>query len=265
MRIASLQPSVTLTLAALGQLDLICACTKYCIEAMPALAARALPVLHDSWTASTDQIRACAPDLVIASVPYRMESLAAILRAGLPVLALAPHSLAEVYADIRLIAKVSDARERGEEVIATMRDAVARAKALTAGLPTLSVYCEEWGKPMIHSQAWVAELIEAAGGTFVGQPGAHTTADEIAAADPDVLLFGWCGAGDRVPLARVVERRSWQSMRAVADRAVFCVPDEFLNTPGPTLLHGLACLGAAMRPGLFPEQERLVRLGERAR
>ena len=79
MRIASLQPSITLTLAALDKLDHLCACTKYCIDAQPALAARNLKILHDSWTANTDEILAAAPDLVIASVPYRMESLAAIL------------------------------------------------------------------------------------------------------------------------------------------------------------------------------------------
>ncbi len=38
MRIASLQPSITLTLHALGRLDLLCACTRYCIEALPELA-----------------------------------------------------------------------------------------------------------------------------------------------------------------------------------------------------------------------------------
>ena len=50
MRIASLQPSITLTLHALGRLDLLCACTRYCIEALPQLAARNLPILQDSWS-----------------------------------------------------------------------------------------------------------------------------------------------------------------------------------------------------------------------
>ena len=265
MQIASLQPSVTLTLASLGRLDLLCACTKYCIEALPELATLGLPVLHDSWTASADEIRNSAPDLVIASVPYRMESLAAILKAGRPLLALAPHSLADVYADINLIASVADARAAGEQVVATMRDAIAKARTLAAYRPKRRVYCEEWGKPIIHSQAWVAELIDAVGGEFVGVPGEHTTAEAIATADPDVLLFAWCGAGDRVPLAKVVERRGWASLRAVRNREVYCVPDEYLNTPAPTLLEGLACLGAAVRPELFPEHGRLVRLPPPAR
>ena len=260
MRVAGLQPSVSITLAALGRLDVLCAVTKYCVEALPQLAGRGLPVLHDSWTAETSEIEAARPDLVIASVPYRMESLAAILKAGLPVLALAPHCLADVYGDIRLIASLVDAREAGERVVTEMEGAVAAARALTAREARLRVYCEEWGKPMIHSQPWVSELVEATGGRFVGTPGAQTTGDAVAAADPDVLVFAWCGAGDRVPLATVVAQRGWKGLRAVREGRVYCVPDEYLNTPAPTLLEGLACLGAALRPDLFPGHMRLVRL-----
>src|ERR1700712_206473 len=113
MRIVSLQPSITLTLSALERLETLCGLTKYCLEALPELAALNLPILHDSWTASTAEIEACHPTLVIASVPYRMESLAAILKAGLPVLALAPHSLADIFADIRLLATLTSATAAG--------------------------------------------------------------------------------------------------------------------------------------------------------
>jgi iron complex transport system substrate-binding protein len=124
------------------------------------------------------------------------------------------------------------------------------------------VYCEEWGKPLIHSQSWVAELVEAAGGHYLGTPGSHTTAEEIAAADPDVLLFAWCGAGNRVPLDRVIAQRNWQSLKAVRDSRVFCIPDQFLNTPAHTLLEGLACIAATTHPNLHPPHPELIQLSE---
>jgi len=262
MRIASLQPSITLTLSALDRLDALCAVTKYCLEALPSLAERNLPILHDSWTANTDEILATRPDLVIASVPYRMESLAAILKSGLPVLALAPHSLADIYNDLRLIAAVVHADP--EPTVAHMQNTIASTRALTAHLALETkplVYCEEWGKPLIHSQHWVAELVEAAGGRFLGTPGAHTTAEEIAAADPDVLLFAWCGAGNRVPIERVIAQRGWHGLRAVRERRVHCIQDEYLNTPGPTLLEGLACIAAALHPALHGGGRKTGMLG----
>jgi iron complex transport system substrate-binding protein len=229
---------------------------------LPSLAERNLPVLHDSWTANTDEILATRPDLVIASVPYRMESLAAILQSGLPVLTLAPHSLADIYGDIRLIAAVVHADP--EPLVAHMQSTIATTRAriehITPDARPL-VYCEEWGKPLIHSQHWVAELVEAAGGRFLGTPGAHTTAEEIAAADPDVLLFAWCGAGNRVPLERVIAQRGWYGLRAVRERRVHCIQDEYLNTPGPTLLEGLACIAAAVHPVLHGDVYKAGMLG----
>jgi iron complex transport system substrate-binding protein len=261
MRIASLQPSITITLAALNKLDALCACTKYCLEALPELPTRKPHILHDSWTANTEEILASQADLVIASIPYRMESVAAILKSGLPVLTLAPHSLADIYKDIRLIAAHVNALPEAESLIAEMQSTLETMRQRSERrTQTPIVYCEEWGKPLIHSQAWVAELVEATGARYLGTPGAHTTPEDIAAIDPDVLLFSWCGAGNRVPLDRVIEQRKWQSLKAVRNRRVFCIPDQFLNTPAHTLLQGLACIAATTHPDLHPLHPELIQL-----
>ena len=259
MRIASLQPSVTLTLDALGRIDTLCAHTKYCIEALPDLSKLALPIIADSWTTTTDELTAIVPDLVVASVPYRLESLAAILKAGFPVLALAPHSLSDVLHDTRLIARQVDRTAEAEVIIGNFERTVASVRSVASNLSMPTVYCEEWGKPLIHSQPWIAELISSAGGEFVGVPGAQTTAEAIASIDPDVLLFAWCGAGDRVPLDRVVWQRGWQHLRAVRNHRIYCIPDEYLNTPAiPSLTSGLAHLASAIHPQHFPSAPRLI-------
>lgn len=270
VRIASLQPSVALTLAALGRLDAVCACTRYCLEALPELRERGLPVLPDSWSFGSQphELRAAqaalalaAPELVIASVPYRTETITALLRSGFPVLALAPRTLADVFTDIRLIASVSGANGAAEMLIASAEARIEGVRTYTeTAAERPAVYCEEWGKPLIRSQPWVAELVETAHGRFVGTPGAHATPDEIAAANPDVLIFAWCGAGNRVPLRRVIAQRGWQQLRAVRERRVYCIPDELLNTPAPVLLEGLSCLAAAVHPELYPPHPELIRL-----
>ena len=252
LRVAALQPSVSITLDRLGCLDSLVACTRYCLEAVPALRGRDLKVIADSWSSTSEEILSAAPNLVLASVPYRLESLAEILKSGVPVLTLAPHSLADIYQDIRLLGSILHVPDRAEAVIDEMLSALAATEraAHTAVPPT--VYCEEWGKPLIHSQSWVAELVAAAGGRFLGTPGSMTDPDAVAALDPDVLVFAWCGAGDRVPLARVIEKRQWQSLRAAQTGRVFCIPDEFLNTPAPNLLQGLQALAGAIHPQVFP-------------
>jgi iron complex transport system substrate-binding protein len=251
LRVAALQPSVSLTLEHLGCLDSLVACTRYCLQAVPSLRARDVQVIADSWSSTTEEILSTSPDLVVASVPYRLESLAAILKCGVPVLTLAPHTLTDVYQDIRLLGDILHAQDRAAAVVEEMMREVASTQDAVSTAETRTVYCEEWGKPLIHSQTWVADLVSAAGGRFLGKPGSVTEAAAIAAEDPDVLVFAWCGAGDRVPLARVIEKREWQSLRAVREGRVYCVPDEFLNTPAPNLLQGLRALAGAIHPEIF--------------
>jgi iron complex transport system substrate-binding protein len=259
MKILSLQPSVSLVLESLGRLDALVGCTRYCLEAVPSLRNRGLAVVRDSWSSETDEIAALRPDLVIASVPYRMESLASILKAGFPVLALAPHSLADIYADIRLIGAVVGEPERADGVVHEMESAIAEVNSLAAGCADKPlVYCEEWGKPLIHSQPWVKELVEAAGGVFLGKAGETTTAEAIASADPDVMVLAWCGAGDRVPVERVIAKRGWQGLGAARAGRVVCIPDELLNTPAPTLVEGLRALAGVIHPERFADRSKRV-------
>jgi iron complex transport system substrate-binding protein len=257
MRIAALQPSISIILDRLGALDPLVACTRYCVEAVPVLAQRPVTIVKDSWSSTTEEILAARPTLVLASVPYRMESLAALLKSGCSVLTLAPHTLADIYADIRLIGSIVHRVEAAESLVAEMQQEITATRASIADDTSRPVvYCEEWGKPLIHSQPWVAELVEAAGGQFLGDPAKQTTVDAVAAADPDVMIFAWCGAGDRVPLERIIAQREWQGLRAARNGQVFCVPDEWLNTPAPTLLLGLRALAAAFHPTRFEAKLR---------
>jgi len=96
-------------------------------------------------------------------------------------------------------------------------------------------------------------LIAAAGGEFVGEPGATVTAESVAEAQPDVMLAAWCGAGDRVPLEKIVAQRNWSKLPAARNLQVFCVSDELLNTPATSLVGGLKAIAWALHPDRFPQ------------
>lgn len=254
-RIACLQPSATVILAAIGELDRVVACTKYCADVVPEIASQSRTIVADSWTANAEQIIAAHPDLVIASVPYQEKAVVEILKSGARFLGLAPKSLADIYADIAAIAGVVGASERGEGVIARMEQHIGEVRARTTRAPRPKVFCEEWGKPLIASQPWVAELVEAAGGEFVGSPGWQILAEEVARMNPGILISAWCGAGDRVPLEKIIVQRNWQRTCAALTSRIYCIRDEYLNTPAPTLLRGLDALAFAIHPELFSRTE----------
>jgi iron complex transport system substrate-binding protein len=250
-RIVSLQPSITVTLRDLGLLDKLVACTKYCLDICPELSHEKYLVVEDSWTAKAEQILAARPDLVIASVPYQIEALTEIMKCGIPFVGLAPKSLSDVYADIATIARITGAESGGLAIIVKMQARVSAVQQTIASSEKPLVYCEEWGKPLILSQKWVAELVEAAGGQFYGGPGKQTSSDHVQTANPDVIIAAWCGAGDRVPLEKIVIQRGWEELKAVQRGRVYCINDEFLNTPASTLIDGLHALASAIHPELF--------------
>jgi iron complex transport system substrate-binding protein len=246
-------------------LDRLVACTKYCLDVCPEVLKTGCVIVEDSWSAKADQIMAAKPELVIASVPYQLDSVAEILKSGLPFLGLAPKTLDDIYKDIMMIARVMglesrSASQQGTAVVAKMEKQVQAMWQRTMGLERPLVYCEEWGKPLILSQMWVAELVEAAGGRFFGQPGKHTTEEEVAAADPDVIVAAWCGAGDRVPLEKIIPKRGWELTKAAKNGRVYCINDEFLNTPASTLMQGLNALAAAIHPEMFGVTKGLRRI-----
>ena len=262
-RIACLQPSATVILAAIGELERVVACTKYCADVVPEVGAAMRNdvrsgdgtatrlIIADSWSSKAREILAAKPDLVIAAVPYQEKAVVEILRAGIRFLGLAPRTLEDIYADIAVISGCVGGSERGAKVIYDMQSAIEDIRRRTAGYPRKRVFCEEWGKPIISSQPWVAELVEAAGGEFMGMPGAQCSAAEIARLDPEVIVAAWCGAGDRVPLAKITSERGWSETTAARAAQVYCISDELLNTPAPTLVSGLRALAAAIHPEVF--------------
>lgn len=258
-----MQPSATVILEAIGKLDHIVACTKYCADVCPEIRNHEVMIVADSWTASTGQIVAARPDLVIAAVPYQENAVTEILKSGARFLGLAPKSLADIYTDIAAIAGIMGVSDRAEPLIDAMQREIEAVRQRTNGSQRPRVFCEEWGKPLICSQLWVAELVAAAGGDFVGTPGKQTSADAILSEDPDVVVAAWCGAGDRVPLEKIIRDRGWKEMRAAKQNRVYCIRDEFLNTPAPTLIRGLQALAAAIHPEDFPQPSGLRCISEK--
>jgi iron complex transport system substrate-binding protein len=261
-RIVCLQPSATVILAAIGRLDRVVACTKYCAEVCPEVSSIGRTIIADSWTAQSQQIMAARPDFVIAAVPYQEKAVVEILKAGVRFLGLAPRTLADIYTDIATIAGAIDASARGQSVIADMQRDIETVRDQADKKPQPRVFCEEWGKPLIASQRWVAEMVEAAGGKFVGDPGLQRSPESVLGDDPDILFAAWCGAGDRVPLEKIVRDRGWGAMSAVRKGRVYCIRDELLNTPAPTLIHGLRALAAAIHPDSFPQPDGLRCISE---
>jgi iron complex transport system substrate-binding protein len=247
MRIVSLAPSATSILCAIGAKSLLVGVTKWCVDVAPVAP---LPQLGDCWRMeAVGEILKLRPTLVIGSVPYKQETVAKLLEQPLNFLAMNPRTLADVEADIRLLASIVGRVAEGERTIREMRAGFGgiRNKA-KAKRGRARVYCEAWPNPRISSPPWVAELVKISGGEMVLPAGEKVSDEQVAAARPDVIVLAWAATGDRAEPSKAYGVAAWREVPAIRDRRVYVISDELLNTPGPPLVRGAEELWKVLQP-----------------
>lgn len=239
LRIVSLAPSVTSILFAIGAKRAVVGVSKWCHEV--ANAGR-LPRVGDCWKLDVDEVMRLRPTLLIGSVPFAPETVAKLLEQPVAFLALNPRSLADIEENVRTLGGLANRATAAERLIARMRTAFAGISKRTVGVLDKSarprVYCEAWPNPRISSPPWVAELVRIAGGKFVTPPGQRVTDEDVARANPDIIVLAWTATGKRSDPSRALRVVAWQNTAAVKNGRVAVISDQLLNTPGPPLMQG---------------------------
>jgi iron complex transport system substrate-binding protein len=167
------------------------------------------------------------------------------------IVSLQPDSLAEVWNDIRRVAGALDIAPRGETLIAELQG---RMKLdLPEARPTVA--CIEWMEPLMAAGNWTPELISMAGGrNLFGEAGRHSpwlSWEELAAADPDVIVLAPCGfdlARTEQELYWMTQRPGWSCLRA---RVYVADGNQYFNRPGPRIVETLRILAEILHPERF--------------
>jgi iron complex transport system substrate-binding protein len=254
LRIVSLAPSATSILCAIGAKSSLVGVTKWCVDVAPVAG---LQQLGDCWRIeAVDAILKLLPTLVIGSVPYKQETVAKLLEQPLNFLGMNPRKIADVYADIRLLASIVGCSAEGERTIRGMRLEFAKIQGMAskAKRGPVRVYCEAWPNPRISSPEWVAELVKIAGGEMVVPAGQKISDDQVAAAQPEVIVLAWAATGDKADPQKAHRVAAWQGVPAIYNRRVHVISDELLNTPGPPLVQGAQELWKLLQPGGRPKK-----------
>jgi iron complex transport system substrate-binding protein len=243
-RIVSLEPSVTATLCALGQRDLLVGVTRYCSRLADV---EGIPQVEITWSVDAAQVAALRPDLVIAGTPYRAGKIDELLQRKIPVLCLYPQTLADVHNSIDWLGRLCGVPDRAQALVDKMQTTLADLTEQAKKLPSQRVYVETWPNPLFTGEPWIAEIVSALGGNFVPMPpGRQVTEAEVLAADPEVIVVNWAGV-EKLDPDQVYKRPGWQSVSAVQNRRVVAVNEIALNAPGPTLIEGMHELWRALR------------------
>src|SRR6476469_8863479 len=113
------------------------------------------------------------------------------------VISLDPSNLAEVLADVPRLGEATGVADRATALRHDLEQRLERVRAAVEGASRPRVLAIEWLDPPFIGGHWVPEMIEIAGGTDVlGVPGAKSRTaewDELAASAPAVLVAMPCG------------------------------------------------------------------------
>lgn len=284
MRIISLVPNGTEILFALGAGDLVVGVSHECDY--PA-AARTRPVLTGSaltpgmtaaevdaavsaqvgsglslYTLDEARIAELAPDVIVTQrlCPVCAVSTEQVDGAVRPlprcpeVVSLDPQTLGQVLADIRQVGEVTGHVPEAASLLADLERRLEAVRAAVAGQPRPRVLALEWLDPPFAGGHWIPEMIDLAGGIdVIAEPGGHSarlTWEQVAAADPDVIVVMPCGfdeSGAREQIGTVADRPEWRSLRAVHGGRVYPVDaNGCFSRPGPRLVDGTECLAAIL-------------------
>ena len=241
-RIVCLTEETTETLYLLGEQHRIVGISGFTVR--PPQARKEKPKVSAFTSAKIDKILALEPDLVLGFSDLQADIARDLIRAGVAVHVFNQRSIAGIFDMIRALGALVGANGRTANLIATLRDGLARIEQSAARLPRRPrVYFEEWDDPLITGIGWVSELITLAGGEecfpeLAGRPLARERilADpaEVVRRAPDIIIGSWCGK--KFQPARVWARPGWRTIPAVRDGQIHEVKSCDILQPGPAAL-----------------------------
>jgi iron complex transport system substrate-binding protein len=221
------------------------------------------------YRVDADRLRALKPDVIVTqsqcdvcAVSMRdVEEAVAQWIGGAPprIVSLAPYALEDVFEDMRRVAAQLGAPERGDELVARMRARMSAIESRAAAAARPTVACIEWIDPLMAAGNWMPEMVAMAGGiNLFGEAGAHSPRmkfEDLAAADPDVILIAPCGFGmDRTAadMPILTRRPEWARIKAVRENRVYQADgNQYFNRPGPRIVESLEILAEISHPELF--------------
>jgi iron complex transport system substrate-binding protein len=283
MRIASLVPSATEMLFALGLGESVVAVTHECdypteARSIPHLTRTVLPpdiaageidatvkaIVGEGralYELDEERLAELGPDLIVTqsvcdvcAVSYEdVLEVAARLPSEPRVVQQDPSTLAEVLEDVVRLGEATGMRGEARELRAELEGRLAMVRAAVAGSSSPRVIALEWLQPPYVGGHWVPEMISIAGGEDIaGPPGLKSPEvswGELSGLEPDVVVAMPCGWG--VEQARAQALEHWGRIAELGARTVFAVDAAAtFSRPGPRLVDGVEVLGHLLHPDL---------------
>ncbi len=283
MRIASLVPSATEMLFALGLGESVVAVTHECdyppqARALPQLTRTVLPSGLDArqidaavkatvgegralYELDEERLAELNPDLIVTqavcdvcAVSYEEVLEVAARLPGRPrVVQQDPSTLGEMLEDVIRLGEATGTVADAHELRGDLEGRLAAVRAAVSGAAAPRVIALEWLDPPFVGGHWIPEMISIAGGEDVaGPPGLKSPEvswGALSGLGPDVVIAMPCGR--QVEECRAQALEHWGRIARLGAGRVYAVDAaSTFSRPGPRLVDGVELLGHVLHPDL---------------
>jgi iron complex transport system substrate-binding protein len=283
MRVASLVPSATEMLFALGLGESVVAVTHECdfpreARSLPRLTRTVLPDGLDAGQIDTavkatvaegralyeldeERLASLAPDVIVTqavcdvcAVSYEeVVEVAARLPSPPRVVQQDPSTLGEMLEDVIRLGEATGMEAEAHDLRGELEGRLAAVRAALSGAGLPRVIALEWLDPPYVGGHWIPEMISIAGGEDVaGSPGLKSPEvswGELSGLNPDVVIAMPCGW--YVEEAQAQATKHWKRLSTLGAGRVFAVDAaSTFSRPGPRLVDGVELLGHVLHPDL---------------
>jgi iron complex transport system substrate-binding protein len=196
--------------------------------------------------------KVCAP-----SGPEAAQALA-VVPENTRVLYLTPHTLEDVFENIRQVGEAIGALDEAKKVIYNLRNRATSVQCKTfIAKKKPKVLFLEWIDPLFNAGHWIPDMVEVAGGIVdgiaaSGKDSVRIDWDQVVEFNPDVIIGSPCGSHlDRAmkdtSLLKKFPGRS--KIKAFKNKRVYAVDaDAYFARPGPRVVDGIELLAHLLHP-----------------
>lgn len=252
-RIASMAPSVTETLFAVGAGEKVVGVTTsddYPEEV------RDLETVGDFQQVNVEKILALETDLLFLSFAYSTEERAEELeeQTQADVVVVDPETLDEVLESVETVGLAAGEPEGGRELRQRMEAELREVEEAVAGEPRPTVFYEVFGDPLqtVGPGSFIHDALVRAGGANIAADTdeAYPTysAETVVERDPDFYLLGSLSGTSPEDIA---DRPGFSELTAVREGQVATVEDDLISRPGPRLPQGVRQIAETLHPESF--------------
>lgn len=262
-KIVSLNPATTQTLIDLGAADKIIAIDEYSAVYKDQLSADV--AVYSLATPDQEAIVASAPDVVFTSGMLRVgdaNPYQAVTDAGICILDIpSSSSIAAIEDDIKFIGASIGASDKAETIVNDLETKLSEIKAVgekiedadkKSVLFLLSVPTDD--APTIYSigkNTFLDEILSDIGAKNVTgdmDSWVSISEEDAVAKNPDVILHSVSYVPE--PEKAIMERKGWENVKAVKDKAVYYIDENASNRPNAHVIDAVY----QMAKKIYPEQ-----------